>query len=287
VTTPAGGGPTIQRILVGAQLRRLREAAGVTREVAGYHIRSSESKISRLELGRVSFKERDVADLLELYGVTEASQREPLVDQARQANLPGWWHAFDDVLPGWFQTYVGLESAASLIRSYEIQFLPALLQTAPYARAVINAGSPGMAIDEIDRRIALRKQRQELLFQENPLQFWAVLDEAAVHRPLGGTRVMREQLQHLLELMDSANVVVQIMPFALGGHAGDGGSFSILRFPAPDLPDVVYLNQMISAAYLDKSEYVERYARVMERLMVDSQPPERSRDTIHRLLKQL
>jgi transcriptional regulator with XRE-family HTH domain len=285
-TPPAGTGPTIQRILVGTQLRRLREAAGVTREQAGYHIRSSESKISRLELGRVGFKERDVADLLEFYGVDPA-QREPLVAQARQANEAGWWHAFDDVLPGWFQTYVGLESAASLIRSYQIQFLPGLLQTESYARAVITAGDPGISAGEIDRRIELRRQRQSLLRQDDPLQFWTVLDEAAIHRPLGGKRVMREQLQHLLELMTLPNVVIQIMPFALSGHAGDGGNFSILRFPEPDLPDVVYLEQMISASYLDKREYVERYARAMDRLIVDSQPPERTRATLERFLKQL
>ena len=287
MTTPPGGGPTIQRILVGAQLRRLREAAGVTREAAGYHIRSSESKISRMELGRVSFKERDIDDLLLLYGVTDPGQREPLVDQSRQANLPGWWHAFDDVMPGWFQTYVGLESAASLIRSYEIQFLPALLQTPAYARAVITAGSPGMAMDEIDRRIELRAQRQELLARDDGPHYWAVIDESAIHRPLGGDRVMREQLEHLLDLMDLANVVVQVMPYALGGHAGDGGSFSILRFPEPDLPDVVYLLQMVSASYLGKPEYVERYGRVMERLMVDSLPPDRTRDTLQKLLKSM
>lgn len=288
MTTPAAGtGPTIQRILVGAQLRRLREAAGVTREAAGYHIRSSESKISRLELGRVGFKERDVADLLELYGLHDAAQRDPLVAQARQANQPGWWHAFDDVLPGWFQTYIGLESAASLIRSYQIQFLPGLLQTESYARAVITAGDPGISVGEIDRRIELRRQRQSLLRQADPLHFWTVLDEAAIHRPLGGRRVMREQLEHLLDLMTLPNVIIQIMPFALSGHAGDGGNFSILRFPEPDLPDVVYLEQMISASYLDKREYVERYARAMDRLIVDSQPPERTRETLDRFLKQL
>jgi transcriptional regulator with XRE-family HTH domain len=273
-------------MLVGAQLRRLREAGGITREQAGYHIRSSESKISRLELGRVGFKDRDVADLLELYGVDDAGKREGLVSLAREANAPGWWHAFDDVLPNWFQTYVGLEEAASLIRSYEIQFLPGLLQTEAYARAVITAGAPGMAVGEIDRRVHLRSQRQSLLRNENPPQFWCVLDEAALHRPLGGRRVMRAQLRHLLELTELPNLSLQIMPFRLGGHAGDGGAFSILRFPEPDLPDVVYVEQLVSASYLDKREYVERYARTMDRLTVDSQPPDLSRETLHKILQE-
>jgi hypothetical protein len=270
---------------VGAQLRRLRETANVTREAAGYHIRSSESKISRMELGRVSFKERDVDDLLLLYGVNDPSQREPLVEQARQANLPGWWHAFDDVMPGWFQTYVGLESAASLIRSYEVQVLPGLLQTAAYARAVITSGLPGISEDEMDRRINLRAQRQELLRRANPVQFWVVIDEAAIHRPLGGTRVMREQFEHLLDLMSLPNVVVQIMPYAIGGHAGEGGSFSILRFPEPDLVDLVYVPQLFSAAFLDKPDYVERYSRVIERLAVDALPPARTHESIEALAK--
>ena len=287
MTTPVGGGPTIQRMLVGSQLRRLREAANVTREAAGYHIRSSESKISRLELGRVSFKERDVDDLLQLYGMADAAERGQLVDQARQANERGWWHAFDDVMPGWFQNYIGLESAASMIRSYEIQFLPGLVQTAAYSRAVITASMPGISEDQMDLRIRLRLQRQEVLRRPNPVQFWAVIDEAAIHRPHGGARVLREQIEHLLHLMTMANVVVQIMPYAIGSHAGDGGSFSILRFPEPDLTDLVYVPQMFSASFLDKASYVEQYSRMMDRLSVDALPPDLTRDLLEGLLKGL
>jgi transcriptional regulator with XRE-family HTH domain len=286
VTTPTGGGPTIRRILVGAQLRRLREANGVTREAAGYHIRASESKISRLELGRVSFKDRDVADLLELYGVADPAQREGLVALAREANAPGWWHAFDDVLPNWFQTYIGLEEAASVIRTYEVQFLPGLVQTESYARAVITGGSPGSAVAEIDRRVRLRTQRQELLHREAPPHLWAVVDEAVLHRPIGGAKVMREQIEHLLALTELSNVTLQVMPFRFGAHAGEGGAFTMLRFPEPELPDVVYIEQLISASYLDRRDYVERYARAMDRLIVDSQPPETTRKTLMRILQQ-
>jgi transcriptional regulator with XRE-family HTH domain len=285
---PTPGGPTVRRILVGAQLRRLRESRGLTREAAGYRIRASESKISRLELGRVGFKDRDISDLLELYGVEDETQREALVALAREANNPGWWHSYDDVLPNWFQTYVGLEEAASLIRSYEIQFLPGLLQTEAYARAVVSAGAPQLPSSEVDRRVHLRITRQKILRRPaQPPVFWAVVDEAALHRPIGGSKVMKEQVQYLLELMSLPNVTLQVMPFRFGGHAGEGGAFTMLRFPEPELPDVVYVEQLVSAYYLDKREYVERYARTMDRLTVDSQPPEITRETLERILAQV
>jgi transcriptional regulator with XRE-family HTH domain len=287
-TVPTPGGPTVRRILVGAQLRRLRESRGLTREAAGYRIRASESKISRLELGRVGFKDRDISDLLELYGVVDETQREALVALAREANSPGWWHSYDDVLPNWFQTYVGLEEAASLIRSYEIQFLPGLLQTEAYARAVVSSGAPQLPSSEVDRRVHLRITRQKILRRPTaPPVFWAVVDEAALHRPIGGSKVMKEQVQYLLELMTLPNVTLQVMPFRFGGHAGEGGAFTMLRFPEPELPDVVYVEQLVSAYYLDKREYVERYARTMDRLTVDSQPPETTRVTLERILTQV
>jgi transcriptional regulator with XRE-family HTH domain len=265
----------------------LREARNLTREQAGYRIRASESKISRLELGRVGFKDRDIADLLELYGVEDAEQRDALVSLAREANSPGWWHAYDDVVPNWFQTFVGLEEAATLIRSYEIQFLPGLLQTEAYARAVVSSGSPSSPVSEVERRVNLRIARQAILHRPSPPHFWAVVDEAALHRPIGGNKVMREQVEHLLTLMSLPNVTLQVMPFRFGGHAGDGGAFTILRFPEPELPDVVYVEQMVSAYYLDKREYVERYATTMDRLTVDSQPPDVTRKTLQRILTQV
>jgi transcriptional regulator with XRE-family HTH domain len=285
VTTSTTAGPTVRRILVGAQLRRLREERGISRDDAGYVIRASGSKISRLELGRVSFKERDIADLLTYYGVEDVAQREALLDLARDANTPGWWHDYDDVLASWFQTYVGLEEAAALIRCYEVQFVPGLLQTEDYARSVIVAGRPELRAEEVERRVGLRLERQKVLSRpHHPVQFWAVVDEAALRRPIGGAKVMRGQIQHLLNLYDRSNVTVQIMPFRFGGHAAEGGAFSILRFPEPDLPDVVYVEQLVSALYLDKREHVDRYLETMNRLTVDSQPPEISSETLQKLL---
>ncbi|MEU8023390.1 helix-turn-helix transcriptional regulator [Micromonospora harpali] len=280
-------GPTVLRMLLGAQLRRLREASGVTREGAGWEIRASESKISRMELGRVGFKERDVADLLSLYGVTDTTEREALLKLARDANSPGWWHRYGDVLPSWFQSYLGLEAAAALIRSYEVQFVPGLLQTPEYARAVVLLGHRGAGADEIDRRVGLRMQRQELLRRPRPPQLWAVVDEAALRRPIGGPQVMRDQLTALIEATRAPHVRLQIIPFDAGGHAAAGGAFTILRFGDQDLPDIVYIEQLTSAIYLDKREDLDYYAAAMERLCVEAEPPERTPELLTRLRDEL
>ncbi|WP_436837621.1 helix-turn-helix domain-containing protein [Micromonospora rifamycinica] len=274
-------------MLLGAQLRRLREASGVTREGAGWEIRSSESKISRMELGRVGFKERDVSDLLTLYGVTAAEERDALLKLARDANSPGWWHRYGDVLPGWFQSYLGLEAAAALIRSYEVQFVPGLLQTPEYARAVVLLGHRGAAVEEVDRRVELRMQRQQLLHRADPPQLWAVIDEAALRRPIGGRQVMRGQLSALIEATRSPHVRLQVIPFDAGGHAAAGGAFTILRFGDDDLPDIVYIEQLTSALYLDKREDLDYYAAAMERLCVEATPPERTPEVLTRLRDEL
>jgi hypothetical protein len=280
-------GPTVLRMLLGAQLRRLREGAGVTREAAGWEIRSSESKISRMELGRVGFKERDVADLLTLYGVSATDERATLLKLARDANSPGWWHRYGDVLPTWFQSYLGLEAAAALIRTYEVQFVPGLLQTPEYARAVILLGHRGAAPEEVERRVGLRMARQELLRRTHPPQLWAVVDEAVLRRPIGGPEVMRGQLDALVEATASPHVRLQIVPFAAGGHAAAGGAFTILRFGDQDLPDIVYIEQLTSAIYLDKREDLDYYALAMERLCVEAEPPERTPELLGRIADEL
>ncbi|WIM96325.1 helix-turn-helix transcriptional regulator [Actinoplanes oblitus] len=282
-----GGGPTVLRILLGSQLRKLRETRGITRDAAGYEIRASGSKISRMELGRVSFKERDVADLLTLYGVGDKAEREALLSLARQANSPGWWQQLNDVLPNWFQAYLGLEAAATLIRTYEIQFVPGLLQTPEYARAVIMLGHAGASSDEIDRRVEVRKQRQQILTRSGGPQLWAVIDEAVLRRPIGGVEVMRAQIEALIEASKLPSVRLQIIPFTAGGHAAAGGPFSILRFPEPELPDVVYVEQLTSAIYLDKREDVDQYAMAMERVCIDADPPNHTPEILGKLLHEV
>ncbi|MDQ0941683.1 helix-turn-helix transcriptional regulator [Streptomyces sp. V1I1] len=285
MTAGESSGSVVRRILLGSQLRRLRESRGITREAAGYSIRASESKISRMELGRVSFKARDVEDLLTLYGVADESERGSLLGLAKEANVAGWWHSFGDVLPGWFQTYVGLEGAASLIRIYEVQFVHGLLQTESYAHAVVTRGIPDAPRAEIDRRVALRLERQKVLVSERAPRFHAILDEAALRRPYGDRAVMQSQLRHLIEISEQSNITLQVMPFSFGGHAGESGSFTMLRFPESDLSDIVYLEQLTSALYLDKREEVTQYERVMERLQQESPDPAESRDLLRGLLQ--
>ncbi|MER7014087.1 helix-turn-helix transcriptional regulator [Saccharopolyspora sp. NPDC000359] len=278
-------GPTARRLVLGSQLRRLREASGISREDAGYAIRGSGSKISRLELGRVGFKERDVADLLTLYGVDDDTERESFLDLVRRSNEPGWWHRYNDLMPGWFQDYVGLEESASRIQTYEIQFVPGLLQTERYARAVATQGRPEFTEDELDRRVRLRMQRQKLFSQPKAPRVWAVIDESVLHRPIGGREVLREQIEFLLEATSLAAVTLQVLPFELG-RSGAEGAFTILRFAEPELPDIVYLEHLCGALYLDKPDEVEVYSKVSHRLAVDAQTPEQTRKTLKAALKQ-
>lgn len=278
-------GSVVRRMLLGSQLRRLRETRGITREAAGYSIRASESKISRMELGRVSFKTRDVEDLLTLYGITDESERTSLLSLAREANVAGWWHSYSDVLPSWFPTYVGLEGACSLIRAYEVQFVHGLLQTEAYAHAVVRRGMKGASEADVERRVALRLERQKYLVDESGPEFHIVLDEAALRRPYGDREVMRGQLQHLIEVSERPNVRLQIMPFSFGGHSGESGAFTILSFPESDLSDVVYLEQLTSALYLDKHEDVAQYEKALKELQQDSPGPGESRDLLRGLLQ--
>ena len=281
------GGPTVLRILLGTQLRRLREARGISREDAGWEIRASGSKISRMELGRVSFKERDVVDLLKLYGVDDPGERERLLTLAREANTPGWWHSYGDVLSTWFQNYLDLEQAAELIRTYEIQFVPGLLQTDAYARAVITLGHGTATPEEIDRRADLRMARKQMLQRDESPRLWAVLDEAVLRRPIGGKEVLREQIESLLAMCAQPSVRLQVIPFESGGHAAAGGAFTILRFPYPDMPDVVYLEHLTSGLYLDKREDVDQYAAAMGRLTIEAEPPARTPDLLRKALHDL
>jgi transcriptional regulator with XRE-family HTH domain len=275
----ARGGPTVLRILVGAQLRRLREASGITREAAAYAIRGSEAKMSRLEAGRVGFRRRDVADLLTMYGVTDESARDVVLRLAEQANEPGWWHRYNDSIPDWFSTFVGLEQAATIIRCYEAQYVPGLLQTDAYASAVIDLGQAVRA-EEASKRVELRMQRKQLLHMPHPPDYWAVIDEAVLRRNLGGRKVMRDQLDHILEQAKRPNITVQVVPFDRSDAAAVGGPFTLLRFAEPDLADIVYLEQLNSALYLNRDVDVEIYRKIINRLAAGALTPGRSAELI-------
>jgi transcriptional regulator with XRE-family HTH domain len=281
----AVSGPTVLRMLLGGQLRTLRESAGITPDRAGYEIRASRSKISRLEHGRVGFKERDVADLLTLYGVTDERLRLRMLTLAQHANSQGWWARYDDVLPDWFETYVGLEQATSLIRTYELQFVPGLFQTEDYARAVTVLGHRAASATDIERRVSLRLMRQQILTRPEPPRVWAVIDESALRRPLGGRDVMRGQLRHLIELTEMPEVTLQVMPFDRGGHSAAGGSFAILRFAEADLPDIVYIEQLTGALYLDRPEELDHYREVMNSLSAEAETPADSERQLKKLVR--
>jgi Domain of unknown function (DUF5753)/Helix-turn-helix domain len=274
---PTGGharvqppGPTALRIVLGTQLRRLREARGITTGAAGQAIPASHAKISRMELGRVGFRERDVTDLLTFYGITDEQERGAFLTLVRQANVPGWWHKYSDIVPSWFEIYLGLEQASSVIRTYQPQLVPGLLQTREVA--VIQLGLPRPCADDIERQLALRTARQEILTQPGAPQLWAVIEEASLWR-LNGRSVMQEQIQHLIKMAELPNITLQVIPIYSGAHVALGGPFSLLRFSEPDLPDIVYLEQLSSALYLDEIEEVQRYREIMDRLSVQAQSP--------------
>jgi transcriptional regulator with XRE-family HTH domain len=275
-------GPTVLRILLGTQLRRLREARGITAQQAAKAIRASESKISRIELGRNAFREVDIADLLTLYGIKDVAEREQMLSLASQANQPGWWHRYQDILPTWFQSYIGLEESAESIRSYDAQFVPGLLQTEEYTTAVLELGE--FSLEEMNRLVFLRKERQRR-FTTGGLRLWAIIDEMALRRPVGGPDLMRAQLEYLLEISDRPGLTLQVTPFPSGGSYLVPGSFSILSFATADLPDVVYVEQLTSAMYLDKPSDVDRYTAAMGKVSTTSSTPQRTKEFIRELLE--
>jgi hypothetical protein len=283
---PRSAGPTVQRLVLGGHLRRLREDAQITTEQAAASIRGSHSKISRMEHGRVGFKERDIGDLLSLYGVTSGEERDALLRLAREANTPGWWQGYTDILPHWVEPYFGLEAAASVIRAYEVQFVPGLLQTEAYARALIRLGN-APAEEDVIRRAEARIARQDILNRDTPPRMWMVVDEGALRRPIGGKEVMREQVKHLIDMCDHPAVKLQVLPFKAAGHPALGGPFTILRFSEPDLRDVVYIEQLTSAMYLDKAAEVESYLEVMEQLCLQAAPVAKTPQMLKSALDQL
>ena len=279
-----GAGPTVLRMLVGSRLRALREAAGVTVPEAAEAIRASHSKISRLELGRTGYKQRDVADLLTLYGVHDEAERATLLELAHQASQPPWWHRFAEVVPDWFAPYLGLEQAAVLVRSYEMQFVPGVLQTEDYARAVIRLFHLDAPESEIDQRVELRMARRRMLERSTTQRLWTVVDEGALRRPHGGPAVMRAQLDHLIRVAEELpHVSVSVVPFHVGGHAAAGGPITLLRFPQDQLADVVYLEQLDSALYTNRQDDIEHYWHTLNRLALAAETPEASLATLRRI----
>lgn len=275
--------PTIARIRLGARLRRLRESRGVTARQAAKAIRGSESKISRIELGRHPAREVDVLDLLAFYQVTDPAEHAAAMALAGQAVVATWWHGYCDVLPVWFQTYLGLEEAATSIRSYDTQFIPGLLQTDDYAAGLLSIG--GRTAPEIARLQELRSERASR-FAAGPGQLATVVDEAVLRRPVTDAGVLREQVTHLRNVLARRDVEVRVRPLAAGAPAAPA-AFTIFGFADPELPDVVYSEQLTTASYLDRPADVSRYAAAMDQLSSSSPPPEQTAEIIRAVLRQL
>jgi transcriptional regulator with XRE-family HTH domain len=268
--------PTIRRRRLGAELRRYRDAAGVTIDVVADRLGCSPSKVSRIETGHTSATPRDVKDMLDIYGVN-GIESEELVQISREARQKGWWHPFSTVLTG---AYVGLEAAARSIRAYEQQVIPGLLQTDKYAIAMIRAARLGDSDREIEQRVRVRMARQALLIQDDPIDLQVVLDEAVVSRPVGGDEVMRDQLLRLVEATRLPNVTLQILPFAAGAHAGMDGTFSILDFPDAEDPSVVFAENATGGLFLEKSDELRKYNSIFDTIRSSALSPEESQNMI-------
>ncbi|MFI6758264.1 helix-turn-helix domain-containing protein [Micromonospora sp. NPDC050417] len=274
--------PTIRRRRLGAELRRLRESAGVTIEVVAERLECSQSKISRIETGHTTATVRDVRDMISIYGIV-GKESEDLLQIAREARQKGWWASYSTVLTS---AYVGFEAAAGSIRAYEQQVVPGLLQTEEYAKAMIRSARPDITTDEVEQRVRVRLGRQSLLSQDDPIDVWVVLDETVVSRPVGGDEVMRDQLKRLVEAADQPNVTIQILPFDVGAHAGMDGTFTILDFPEPGDPPVVYAENATGGLFLEKVEELQKYAFIFDHIRAAAIRPEDSVALIARLAEE-
>ncbi|MER5884767.1 helix-turn-helix transcriptional regulator [Streptomyces sp. NPDC001941] len=280
--------PTVGQVVLGKRLQDLRERAGLKREEAAKVLRVAPATIRRMETAEVALKIPYVQLLLPAYGVPD-EEAEAFVELAEEANLPGWWQRFHDVLPGWFSMYVSLEGAASVIRAYEPQFVPGLLQTEDYARAIMRGGAIGQVVEEdIERHVALRMERQALLTREDAPKLWVIMDETVLRRPVGEhPRVMRGQLDRLIEATELPHVTLQVAEFASGHHPGTYGPFVLFRFAMPELPDMVYSEYLTGAVYLDARPEVASHLEVMDRMAAQAATAQRTKEILKDLRKEL
>ncbi|MCC5474852.1 helix-turn-helix domain-containing protein [Streptomyces sp. NPDC059680] len=287
--TDWGGAPSVLRMILGRQLEELRTRAGLGYAEAGAAIGVSHSTIRRMEAAKVArLRLADAEKLLQVYGVTDQDEIDTFLKSVREANKRGWWHTYRDVMPDWFAAYLSLEQAALQIRAYENQFVHGLLQTEDYARALLGAENPHASAEATERRVALRMRRQELLAREAPPRVWVVMDETVLRWPVGGPKVMRAQIDHLVEANRLAHVTLQLMPFAHGPHpAMRAGAYHLFRFRARELPDVVYLSGLVGAVYLDKADDVVVYREALDRLGAQAAPARKTEALLGAIRKEL
>jgi transcriptional regulator with XRE-family HTH domain len=282
----ARSAPTVGQMVLGMRLRHLRERAGVSYDAAAKALHVNQTTVRRMEKAEVGLKLPYVEKLLQIYGVGQ-DEAESFLGLVEEANRPGWWHRFRDVLPDWFSLYVSLEGAASRIRAYEPHFIPGLLQTEDYARALLRIGFPQGTKQEIDRRVALRMERQELLSRPDGPHLWVVMDETVLRLHIGGPEVMRAQVDRLIEAVQLSNVTLQVVPFAAGPHPAMGGPFQLFRFQIPELPDIVYAEGLTGANYLDQRTDVAAYLEALDRMGTQATPARRTENFLREMRKEL
>ncbi|WP_066954228.1 helix-turn-helix domain-containing protein [Streptomyces lushanensis] len=276
--------PTVRRRRLGQELRRLRELKGMTAEEVAERLLVSQSKISRLENGRRSISQRDVRDLCGVYEVQDHRVVDSLMQMAKDSRQQGWWHAFGDIP---YSVYIGLETDAASLRVYEPQVVPGLLQTRSYAEALINGALPESAVPDVEKRVGVRLRRQDRINStDNPLRLWAVVDEAALRRVVGNRRLMREQLEHLVEQSQLPHVTVQVLPFDMGAHPGISGHYAVLEFPDASDSSVVYIEGVTSDLYLEKANDVQRYSVMYEHLRAQALNVDQTRQFIAEIAKE-
>jgi transcriptional regulator with XRE-family HTH domain len=281
-----GTGPTVLRMILGRQLQALREKAGMSYEQAAGAIYSSWYTVRRMEKGEGGFKPLTVKSLLMAYGITDVREIDAFLELARDASKPGWWHSFDDVLPAWFKVAVGLEESATLIRAYEPQVVPGLLQTEDYIRAQTTASFPAATGEEVERRVALRLARQELLRRPAPPEYWVVMDETVLRRPVGSREVMRGQVARLIEAAEMPAVTIQVIPFSAGWHPALYGMFWIFRFPDEEMPDIVYSETLTGAYYMNKPAETTAYIEAIDRMCAQAATPGQTITLLRDILKE-
>ncbi|WP_369393108.1 helix-turn-helix domain-containing protein [Streptomyces sp. CG1] len=280
--------PTVGQVVLGKRLQELREASGLSREEAARVLRVASATVRRMEMAEVALKIPYVQVLLDTYGVAE-EEAAAFVRLAEEANQPGWWQRFHDVLPDWFSLYVSLEGAARIIRSYEPHFIPGLLQTEDYARAVLEAGTIGQTSPEtVERHVSLRMERQRLLDRDDPPHLWVIMDETVLRRPVS-TRpeVQRDQLDKLLEYAERDRVTLQVAEFAAGPHPGTYAPFTLFRFAEPELPDMVFTEYLTGALYLDSRHEVAAHLEVLDHMTARAASTQRTRTLLREFRKTL
>ncbi|ATL87582.1 MULTISPECIES: helix-turn-helix domain-containing protein [Streptomyces] len=279
--------PTVGQVVLGKRLQDLREKAGFKRDEAARVLRVAPATVRRMETAEVALKVPYVQMLLDAYGIT-GEELDSFITLTEEANKPGWWQRFHDILPDWFSVHVSLEGAAEMIRAYEPHFVPGLLQTEDYARAVMQTGAVGQSgTRQAERHVALRMERQTLLTRRDPPRLWVVMDETVLRRQVGSAAVMRRQIDQLLESVEMPQITLQISEFSTGHHPGTYGPFVLFRFAVPELPDMVYVEYLTGAVYLDERIEVASHLEAMDRMAAQAATARRTKEILRDFRKEL